>query len=176
MPLLSKNKKDRSPRQRARCHTPRSSRAARARSRILRPGTRGKDGGPRPESPRARGLTSGLRGGPAALPLLLGRVLRRKGPSSQFGGSRLSPKLSRGCRAQPAEGRADAAGRDAGSAEAASAAAGGERFAAASSDTASPEARRTTPEWTGPWSLPSPKRTARAPAAAPPTAGHPPAC
>ncbi|MEJ1283238.1 hypothetical protein NN561_014207 [Cricetulus griseus] len=178
MPLLSKNKEDRSPRQRARCHTPRSSRAARARSQILRPGTRGrgKDRGPRPGSPRVRGLTSGLRGGPAALPLLLGRVLRRKGPSSQFGGSRLSPKLSRGGRAQPAEGRADAAGRDAGSAEAASGAAGGERFAAASSDTASPDARRTTPEWTGPRSLPSNKRTARAPAAAPPTAGHPPAC
>lgn len=78
-----------------------------------------------PGSPGAHGLTSGLGVGPAALPLLLGRVVRRKDPSSQPGGSRCSPELSRGGRAQPAEGRAAAAGRDAGS-EAASAWAGGE--------------------------------------------------
>lgn len=63
--------------------------------------------------PGAHGLTSGLGVGTAALPLLLSRVLRRKGPSSQLGGSRRSPELSRSGRAQPAEGRADAAGRDA---------------------------------------------------------------
>lgn len=52
-----------------------------ARSRILRLGTWGKDGGPQPGSPGAHGLTSGLGVGPAALPLLLFRILRRKGRS-----------------------------------------------------------------------------------------------
>lgn len=79
------------------------------------PGNAGQGRGTTAREPGAHGLTSGLGVWPAALPLLLSGVLRRKGPSSQLGGSRRSPELSRSGRAQPAEGRADAAGRDAGS-------------------------------------------------------------
>ncbi|CAO2631621.1 hypothetical protein LEMLEM_LOCUS21386, partial [Lemmus lemmus] len=66
--------------------------------------------------------------------------------------------LSPGGRAQPAEGRADTAGS-----EAASAGVGGERFAAVSSDTPSPDARRTSRERTGPWNRLSPKRKSQGP-------------
>lgn len=97
--------------------------------------------------------------------------------SSQLRGSHRSPELSRSGRAKPAEGRADAAGQDAGS-EAAE---------------LGPEARGSP--WPPPRALalephgvhrsrPLPgaslalnvKARARARAAAPPTAGHPPAC
>lgn len=79
------------------------------------PGNAGQGRGPRPGSPGAHSLTSGLGVGPAAALLLLSGVLRSKGPSSQLGGSRRSPELSRSGCAQPVEGRADAAGWDVGS-------------------------------------------------------------
>lgn len=130
------------------------------------PGNAGQGRGPRPGSPGAHSLTSGLGVGPAAALLLLSGVLRSKGRSSQLGGSRRSPELSRSGCAQPVEGRADAAGWDAGS-EAASAWAGGVRFTTGSSESPSPGPRRSSPESTAPWSFLSPKRKSQGPGCRP---------
>lgn len=92
----------------------------RSRSSAGRSGTLSQEGSPKDGGPRTatRGLTSELTDWPAALPLLLQRVLWRRVPSSRLDGSRRSPRDRTGtARAQPGRraGEGGRRGRDAGS-------------------------------------------------------------
>lgn len=97
-----------SPCQRVWWFTQRRSRSSAGRSGTLSQEGSPKDGGPRTAT---RGLTSELTDWPAALPLLLQRVLWRRVPSSPLDGSRRSPRDRTGtARAQPGR-RPPGAGR-----------------------------------------------------------------